>query len=159
MGIANAERALYYIRILTEFISQPEYQNLVVAFGIVNEALVDSIGKDAITSFYLQAHDMIRGITGKGEGHGPVRQFIFLLQLYETDLTLKYIVIHDGFQSATSWEGFLQGSDRVILDQHQYFSFGGLPPDPIAAPGPDGLSGGKWPQLACNTWGPPVNQT
>lgn len=73
MGLANAERTLYYIRVLTEFISQPEYRNLIPAFGIINEALVDSIGKDAITSFYLKAHDMIRSITGFGEGNGPVR--------------------------------------------------------------------------------------
>lgn len=72
MGLANAERTLYYIRVLTEFISQPEYRNLVPAFGIVNEALVGLIGKDAITSFYLKAHDMIRNITGLGEGNGPV---------------------------------------------------------------------------------------
>jgi glucan 1,3-beta-glucosidase len=72
MGIANAERTLYYLRVLTEFISQPEYRNLIPIFGIVNEALVNTIGMSEITSFYLQAHDMIRNITGLGEGHGPV---------------------------------------------------------------------------------------
>ena len=73
MGLANAQRTLYYIRVITEFISQPEYQDVVPVFGIVNEAVEQSIGIDALTSFYLQAHDMIRNnITGKGEGHGPV---------------------------------------------------------------------------------------
>ena len=72
MGLANAQRTLYYIRVLTEFISQPEYRNLVPIFGIVNEALVGEIGMDAITSFYLEAHNMIREITGYGEGNGPV---------------------------------------------------------------------------------------
>jgi len=72
MGIANAERTLYYLRVLTEFISQPEYRNLIPIFGIVNEALVNTIGMAEITSFYLQAHDMMRNITGLGEGHGPV---------------------------------------------------------------------------------------
>lgn len=75
MGLANAERTLYYIRVLTEFISQPQYRNLVPLFGIVNEALVGKIGMDQMTSFYLQAHTMIRNITGLGEGHGPVRHF------------------------------------------------------------------------------------
>jgi hypothetical protein len=37
MGIANAQRMLDYIRIITEFISQPEYANLIPMFGIINE--------------------------------------------------------------------------------------------------------------------------
>jgi glucan 1,3-beta-glucosidase len=73
MGLANAERTLYYIRVLTEFISQPEYRDLIPAFGIVNEARLPDIGKDELTSFYLRAHDLIRSITGFGEGNGPVR--------------------------------------------------------------------------------------
>jgi glucan 1,3-beta-glucosidase len=75
MGLANAQRTLYYIRVLTEFISQPQYRDLIPIFGIVNEALVGVIGMDQITSFYLEAHNMIRNITGFGEGNGPVRYF------------------------------------------------------------------------------------
>jgi hypothetical protein len=37
MGIANAQRALNYIRILTETVSRPEYSH-VQMFNIVNEA-------------------------------------------------------------------------------------------------------------------------
>jgi hypothetical protein len=37
MGIANAQRLLDYIRIITEFISQPEYSDVVPMFGILNE--------------------------------------------------------------------------------------------------------------------------
>ncbi|PFH46075.1 glycoside hydrolase family 5 protein [Amanita thiersii Skay4041] len=141
MGIANAERTLYYIRVLTEFISQPEYRDLIPIFGIVNEALVNTIGMDQMTSFYLRAHDMIRSITGVGEGNGP------------------YIAIHDGFNSVSNWAGFLQGSDRIMMDQHKYFSFGGPQSDPLDVPGPDGSPGGQWPLLACNAWGPPSNQS
>jgi glucan 1,3-beta-glucosidase len=50
MGIANAQRTLDYIRIITEFISQPEYQDLIPMFSIVNEALLSTIGKDVLTS-------------------------------------------------------------------------------------------------------------
>jgi glucan 1,3-beta-glucosidase len=50
MGLANAERALDYIRIITEFISQPEWQPVVPAFSIMNEPLVSTIGMDQITS-------------------------------------------------------------------------------------------------------------
>lgn len=80
MGLANAQRTLYYLRVITEFISQPEYRDLIPIFGIVNEALVGLIGVDSITSFYLEAHDLIRNITGLGEGNGPVS----LLLLYTT---------------------------------------------------------------------------
>ncbi|KAF9476407.1 glycoside hydrolase family 5 protein [Pholiota conissans] len=142
MGLANAERTLYYIRILTEFISQPEYRNLIPILGVVNEPLLSSIGTDQLTSFYLQAHDMIRNITGLGEGHGP------------------YIAIHDGFQPLSSWSNFLRGSDRLVLDQHPYFSFGGLQIDPIGVVGEEtGIPGGKWPLTVCNNWGPSSNQS
>lgn len=50
MGIANAQRALNYIRIFGEFFAQQEYTNLVGIFGIMNEPLQSVIGKDALTS-------------------------------------------------------------------------------------------------------------
>ncbi|KDR69274.1 hypothetical protein GALMADRAFT_77525 [Galerina marginata CBS 339.88] len=141
MGLANGQRTLYYIRVLTEFISQPEYRDLVPIFGIVNEALVGIIGIDSMTSFYLQAHDMIRNITGLGAGNGP------------------FIAIHDGFQPLSVWENFLQGSDRIMLDEHPYFSFGGVQTSPIAVVGDSGVVGGEWPLDACNNWGPGTNSS
>jgi hypothetical protein len=50
MGIANAQRSLDYIRIITEFISQAEYQELIPLFGIVNEALLTTIGQNELIS-------------------------------------------------------------------------------------------------------------
>jgi glucan 1,3-beta-glucosidase len=50
MGIANAQRTLDYIRFITEFISQPEYQNLIPVFSIVNEAMVAAIGQNQMVS-------------------------------------------------------------------------------------------------------------
>ena len=44
MGMANAQRTMNYIRILTEFISQPEYKDLVPIFGIMNEPGGATIG-------------------------------------------------------------------------------------------------------------------
>jgi len=44
MGMANAQRTLNYIRIITEFISQAEWKDVVPMFGIVNEALITTIG-------------------------------------------------------------------------------------------------------------------
>lgn len=37
MGYANAQRTLDYIRIIAEFISQPQYKDVVVIFGVINE--------------------------------------------------------------------------------------------------------------------------
>ncbi|KAJ7463501.1 glycoside hydrolase family 5 protein [Mycena galericulata] len=140
MGVANAQRALDYIRIIVEFISQPEYVDLIPMFGIVNEALVSTIGKDQITSFYLEAHNMIRSITGYGAGNGP------------------FISIHDGFVGVAAWAGFLPGSDRIILDTHPYFAFDQQPNDaPIATSTDPATAGGIWPAQACNAWGPSIN--
>jgi glucan 1,3-beta-glucosidase len=50
MGFANAQRSLDYMRIITEFISQPEYLDLIPIFGIVNEALLTTIGQAELTS-------------------------------------------------------------------------------------------------------------
>ncbi|KAG1804107.1 glycoside hydrolase family 5 protein [Suillus subaureus] len=139
MGLANAQRALDYIRIITEFISQPEWVDVVPVFSIVNEALVSTIGTDQITSFYLLAHDMIRNITGYGEGHGP------------------YIAIHDGFLGTAAWANFLQGSDRIILDTHPYFAFDSQSDWSPIATGTGLSAGGIWPQQACSAWGPGIN--
>ena len=49
MGYANAERMLGYIRIITEFISQDEWKDVVPMFGIINEALESQIGKDELS--------------------------------------------------------------------------------------------------------------
>ena len=47
--MANAERALNYIRIITEFISQPEYTNIVPMFSIMNEPVTGVIGDTELT--------------------------------------------------------------------------------------------------------------
>ncbi|KAG6852261.1 hypothetical protein C0991_001473, partial [Blastosporella zonata] len=68
MGIANAQRALEYIRVFTEFISQPQYKNVVPMFGIMNEALLSTIGKPQLTSYgegngpYISIHDGFAGL-------------------------------------------------------------------------------------------------
>jgi hypothetical protein len=50
MGFANAQRMLNYIRIFTEFVTQPEYSNVIAMFGIVNEPLAGTIGTDTLMS-------------------------------------------------------------------------------------------------------------
>ncbi|KAF7364585.1 Glycoside hydrolase family 5 protein [Mycena venus] len=141
MGIANAQRLLDYIRIITEFISQPEYRDVVQIFGVLNEPLLPTIGRPQVSAFYLQVHDLVRNITGYGAGKGP------------------YIGFHDGFGGISSWAGFLPGADRVILDTHPYFAFGGNPNiEPIATGEDPKSAGGPWPGRACQ-WGTSLNSS
>ncbi len=50
MGYANAQRSLDYIRIIAEFISQPEYKDVAVMFGITNEPQASVVGMDVLKS-------------------------------------------------------------------------------------------------------------
>ncbi|KAL8279683.1 hypothetical protein RQP46_007996 [Phenoliferia psychrophenolica] len=111
MGIANAQRTLNYIRTLAEFISQPQYRDVIPMFSILNEPYAATIGVDMLRHFYIEVYEMVRGITGIGEGNGP------------------FITFHDGFvaQATTvaqgGWDGFLTGADRIAIDQHAYLCF------------------------------------
>jgi glucan 1,3-beta-glucosidase len=49
MGLANAERSLDYIRILAEFISQPQYKDVVVMFGVTNEPQGSTVGQENLS--------------------------------------------------------------------------------------------------------------
>ncbi|KDQ16328.1 glycoside hydrolase family 5 protein [Botryobasidium botryosum FD-172 SS1] len=114
MGVANAQRSLDYIRILAEFISQPQYSSVVCMFSVVNEPVLATIGQAPMEHFILQAYNAIRTASGTGTGNGP------------------FIAIHDGFLALTSWVDFLPGADRVALDTHQYLCFADQDPSPPA---------------------------
>ncbi|KAG0659221.1 hypothetical protein C6P46_005274 [Rhodotorula mucilaginosa] len=137
MGVANAQRTLDYIRTITEFISQDQYKNVVPMFSIMNEPYAASIGMDPLRSFYLETYNMMREITGIGEGKGP------------------FIAFHDGFSSlaapvaAGGWNGFLNGWDRVAIDSHRYLCF--------ADPNNWGL--GYQATLPCSYWAGPLNSS
>lgn len=53
MGYANAQRSLDLIRVLAEFISQPEYKDVVTMFGIVNEPQADTVGQDSLSRLWV----------------------------------------------------------------------------------------------------------
>ncbi|TFK19431.1 glycoside hydrolase [Coprinopsis marcescibilis] len=134
MGLANAQRALNYIRIIAEFISQPEWRDVVPMFGFMNEPLMATIGPDQLRSFYVEAHRIIRNVGGYGAGNGP------------------YVSFHDGFFGPVPWADFMRGADRVVMDLHPYVAFSGGPnTDPIAT-GTGDSAGGIWPGLACQRW-------
>lgn len=129
MGLANAQRSLDYIRIIAEFISQPEYRDVVPLFGVTNEPYGMTIGQPAIQAYYLQAYDIVR--TASGQGNNPMISF------------------HNGFFSNSEWYGFLPDADRVSLDIHPYIAFG----DQSDA----GM--GTYTNTPCSAWGQMMNQS
>lgn len=138
MGYANGQRGLDYIRILAEFISQPQYSDVVCMFNILNEPLVIDdvnalqIGRESLRSFYVEAYKIIREISGIGEGKGPL------------------ILYHDGFLPRNSWPGFLTGADRIGLDSHPYLCFNNQQsPDQYSA----------YANVPCRDWAKSFNDT
>ncbi|KAI0323600.1 glycoside hydrolase [Cubamyces sp. BRFM 1775] len=115
-------------------LANPEWRNVMQMFGMVNEPYLHGIGRNEVQSFYLHAYEMVRSITGTGEGNGPM------------------ISLYDGFAGPANWAGFLAGSDRVNIDTHPYFAFNGnanREPVNVTADGdPTGGMGGKWPLQA-----------
>jgi hypothetical protein len=78
-------------------------------FGIVNEPT--GMPMEPVFNFYLEAHRMIRNITGVGAGNGP------------------YISIQGGDPNLPTFVG----ADRIAIEQHPYFAFdgaGNLDPKP-----------------------------
>ncbi|KDQ11932.1 glycoside hydrolase family 5 protein [Botryobasidium botryosum FD-172 SS1] len=129
MGFPNAQRTLDYIRILAEFISQPEYKNVVTMFGVLNEPLEGTIGIVQMNSFYYQAHQIIRKAGGIGEGSGP------------------WISMHNAWLGADTWANFMPGGDRLALDSHPYFTFDNPLAPPLSAHVSD----------PCKQWGGLIN--
>ncbi|KAM6500636.1 exo-beta-1,3-glucanase [Amanita muscaria] len=130
MGYANAQRTLDYIRIIAEFVSQPQYRDVVTMFGIINEPAGQTMGHGVLGSFYVEAYNIIRKASGVGAGMGP------------------YISVHDGFESRVNWINFIPNGDRIAIDSHPYVAFGDEQSDaPIAT----------FAQTPCNLWGQQVN--
>ncbi|KAG6814282.1 hypothetical protein H0H92_013407 [Tricholoma furcatifolium] len=129
MGYANAQRTLDYIRIIAEFISQPQYSNVVSMFGILNEPQGSTIGQENLEVFYMQAYDIVRNAGGLGENNGP------------------FISFHDGFFPRSSWAGVYPNADRMSIDTHPYLCFGTQSSSPISS----------FETTPCTTWGGLVN--
>ena len=74
----------------------------------------------------------MRNITGIGAGNGP------------------FMVIHDGFIGLETWNGFLEGSDRLSLESHYYFAFS-----------PDSYETNFYNMVTrpCQWWAPGFNQS
>ena len=151
MGYVNAQRTLDYIRIITEFISQSEYKDVVVMFGILNEprgspvigeAQLDGLyvlilfllcfwETNRLSLSYKAVYDIVRGVTGYGEGNGPVISF------------------HEGFLGLPHYSGYLKNADRIALDYHPYICFDQQSNSPISS----------YATTPCTDWGQTMNDS
>jgi glucan 1,3-beta-glucosidase len=123
---------LEYIQVIAEFISQPQYQDVVTMFGVVNEPRATPyIGQANLASWYMEAYSIVRNASGYGEGNGP------------------FISIHDGFETLHSWYGIFPNADRVSLDTHPYIAFGTQSSN---APG-------TFASVPCQIWGNNINDS
>jgi glucan 1,3-beta-glucosidase len=130
-GLFNAQRTLEYIQVIAEFISQPQYKDVVVMFGILNEPRsTPYIGQDNLARWYIEAYNVVRNASGYGEGKGPV------------------VSIHDGFENLDKWYPVFPNADRVALDTHPYIAFNDQNSDPAAAAG-----------KPCDQWGNKMNNS
>jgi len=149
MGYANAQRTLDYIRIIAEFISQPEYAPVVPFFGIMNEPTpgAGAYSQTDIENFNAQAYRIIRNLGGTGAGNGP------------------FISISEGFLGLSQWAGFLAGADRLAIDAHPYLIFGDLvdgppsvfPPLPCQWGGDFGTSMSAFGMTIAGEWSNAIN--
>lgn len=130
MGYANAQRLADYVRIIAEFISQPQYRDVVTMFGVLNEP-GNAIGQDVLESYYSELYQIIRTAGGTGQGNGP------------------FISYHDGFFTRAQWAGYLPGADRIALDTHPYMCFDAQSNNPMST----------YATRPCDSWGKLVNDS
>ncbi|KAJ8089621.1 hypothetical protein PM082_014879 [Marasmius tenuissimus] len=132
MGLVNAQRTLDYIRVLAEFISQPQYRDVVTMFSPLNEALPFYMQQDVVEGFYAETYRVIREASGTGPGQGP------------------WITISDGFLGKYKWRDYLRHADRLALDGHPYLAFTGMQSN-------ESWAAKTW--FPCRVWGREFNQS
>ncbi|KAF8197808.1 hypothetical protein K438DRAFT_2118590 [Mycena galopus ATCC 62051] len=94
MSYANAQCILDYVRAIMP------------VFGIKNEAHLLALRRIVLPSFYLQAENMTRGITGYGAGNGPYQ--------YARRLP-EYRVVRRRTASFSTHEGFTDRNGHELL--------------------------------------------
>ncbi|KWU42660.1 family 5 glycoside hydrolase, partial [Rhodotorula sp. JG-1b] len=103
MGLANAQRTLDYLAALAVFCTRDGVRQVVGMLSVANEVPLLQVGQVAVKSFYAEAYERIRNVTGYGAGNGPVRCSVAPFAF-----------------TKTRW---IAGLDRVALDSHRYMAF------------------------------------
>jgi len=96
----NVQHTVDVIAALSKKYAQASFNNVVVGIQLLNEPLGPNLNMDGVRQYWTAGYAAVRKIN---------------------DIP---VVIHDAFQSITSWNGFMKsGFNNVILDTHQYQVF------------------------------------
>ena len=91
------------MRMMAEKYAAPSYEDVVVAIELLNEPLMSELvgGEDATRGYYWNGFQTVRSVSSTS------------------------VIIHDGFQNAAHWNGFLTGSGAAgaVIDHHEYQCF------------------------------------
>lgn len=102
-GGNTVEQTLAVLETITQKYAQPSYQDVVVAIELLNEPLSSELNYDTLKQFYRDGFGQVRAVSDT-----PV-------------------MLHDGFNAPSTWNGFLSVSDgnaqNVIVDHHEYQVF------------------------------------
>ena len=102
-GALNGQRTLEIHKQLVTFFSQPRYQNIITLYGLVNEPDMPTIGSEVVINWYEQAIPMFR-----------------------TNGYENLIIMGNGFENISWWQGQMQGYPGLVLDVHQYMVYDDL---------------------------------
>ncbi|KAF2681065.1 glycoside hydrolase family 5 protein [Lentithecium fluviatile CBS 122367] len=99
----TVQQTLQVLKTISNKYAQPSYQDVVIGIQLLNEPLNPKLNPDITRQFYRDGFNQVR------------------------DVSDTLVVLHDGFQAATAWNGFLVPSDNnaqnVALDHHEYQVF------------------------------------
>ncbi|KAG9235942.1 glycoside hydrolase superfamily [Amylocarpus encephaloides] len=102
-GGDSVSRTLEALNTISTKYAQAQYQDVVSSIQLLNEPLSSALNFDSIKDFYRSGYDQVRKVSDT-----PV-------------------VIHDGFITPSTWNGFLSTSDNgafnVVVDHHEYQVF------------------------------------
>lgn len=84
----SVAQTLSVLQNITTKYAQPQYQDVVVAIELLNEPLSSELNYNELQQFYRDGYDQVRAVSDT-----PV-------------------MLHDGFNPPSSWNGFLSVSDN-----------------------------------------------
>jgi glucan 1,3-beta-glucosidase len=81
-------QTLAVLETITAKYAQPQYQDIVVAIELLNEPLSSELNSDELKQFYRDGFGQVRAVSD------------------------THVMLHDGFVSPSTWNGFLSVSDN-----------------------------------------------
>lgn len=99
----NIKNTLSVLKTIQKKYAKSDYQDVIIGIGVLNEPKLDMIDNDKLKQFYRDAYGQTR------------------------DVSDTPVILHDGFNKTSSWNGFLTtddpGASNVAIDHHSYQVF------------------------------------